>query len=944
MVSLVDCDSDVSSFDEHDKEGKGGSPRADVHACCHTLSGLAILLCLVSLMLYALISGRASHFASKAASDNHPGSAAENERAQRYADLLPISALTYDFPVIVVVRNLRPGSSTNSFADPWGSFANFSRALEARISPTTSCLSRSKSESSERMLPVQRLEGYHLTSLPPEERRNLLSQDGESAVIRVVNCRTSGNFVSKILRNSEFVRDRAIPEALRDVASGFEDQIQVGILEMTQVLMEAKDVVIYELSHTDAITLPIAMSILIATAGPLSLLVLIVLPMSLLPAFTILDFCMDYIRFSFLVPPVFVTLGVALSLDYALLLLCRFNEDVGLRCKDAIDAGAAREASRAAVYGMMRHAGFAVFSSSILLAFAFATLFVTANSEEIASIGFGGAVTVMCCVCVSLVFFPTILLLLADLAPRQLVGMQLCGCCPQERRHSLSRLNSIVGSKETSSFYDALAMIGIRRPRLVLLAALFLGLPLCWRGALLQPSIDQRALVPLSSSFSVNEQVLVNSDMPPSHIMPPMLVLGATRRLTNATAVCEDRDEVLRSFLDYVLPSGTPVPDLLSCAVLGDLVCSPHALQQLLPHVDPDLVLRQAELLRSKLCPLTCDVCGSSDMPLLSDEAFNTLHAIQEVYEDSIDIVEARARGHLVHIGKLGSDIVSAADARRYISGGEMFNEIDAARADAFRANFARLTNIDGSGTVVQLFHPFRCMSDEGADWGRVFLRKLKERGLHGVGISDSPNAVNLTFIMHEQGVWEEADSTYSSFLAASLASVSCLLLLTGLIFRSIVLPPRLLFTVILAIGVACGVCGFVIDDFSLPGVYWVLPPIAIPVITGLTLDYDLYILTRILEYRMQGLPTTEAFEIGLGKSRGAISMAGIVMATAFSALCFSELLALRQLGVLLVTATLCDTFLIRPLVVPACAFAFWSPEANWWPRRMPPIQETRMI
>merc|ERR1711953_1400156 len=88
---------------------------------------------------------------------------------------------------------------------------------------------------------------------------------------------------------------------------------------------------------------------------------------------------------------------------------------------------------------------------------------------------------------------------------------------------------------------------------------------------------------------------------------------------------------------------------------------------------------------------------------------------------------------------------------------------------------------------------------------------------------------------------------------------------------------------------------------------------------------------------RLTGLSTARSLEEGLAETAGTISTAGAMMAIAFSGLLFSSLPILRQIGLLLVTGTILDTWFIRPVVVPACML-IGDPEMAWWPRRMPPI------
>merc|ERR1712032_113324 len=110
------------------------------------------------------------------------------------------------------------------------------------------------------------------------------------------------------------------------------------------------------------------------------------------------------------------------------------------------------------------------------------------------------------------------------------------------------------------------------------------------------------------------------------------------------------------------------------------------------------------------------------------------------------------------------------------------------------------------------------------------------------------------------------------------------------------------------------------------------------PELIGLTLDYDMFLLTRIRELRLEGTGTEAATREALDSTMCTISMAGAMMAIAFSGMLFSSLPLLRQIGFLLVIGTLLDTWVMRPIVVPACIM-LGNPEWTWWPKQMPPLR-----
>jgi len=114
------------------------------------------------------------------------------------------------------------------------------------------------------------------------------------------------------------------------------------------------------------------------------------------------------------------------------------------------------------------------------------------------------------------------------------------------------------------------------------------------------------------------------------------------------------------------------------------------------------------------------------------------------------------------------------------------------------------------------------------------------------------------------------------------------------------------------------------------------LPPImAFTVIVGLGLDYDVFLTTRILEYRSLGYTHTSSILLGLEKTGRIITAAGIIMCVAFGGLLFSDTLVLNQFSFFLVSAVMLDTFVIRTILVPI-VLELCGDRWGWWPRKFP--------
>jgi uncharacterized membrane protein YdfJ with MMPL/SSD domain len=115
------------------------------------------------------------------------------------------------------------------------------------------------------------------------------------------------------------------------------------------------------------------------------------------------------------------------------------------------------------------------------------------------------------------------------------------------------------------------------------------------------------------------------------------------------------------------------------------------------------------------------------------------------------------------------------------------------------------------------------------------------------------------------------------------------------------------------------------------------VPPIlCFTLLVGLGLDYHIFLLNRVMEYRMQGYCDREAVVLGLASTGGVITAAGLIMAVAFLGTMLAPQPVLYQLSFFIILAVLVDTFIVRAMLVPSMMVTLG--EYNWWPRTMPPI------
>ncbi|MEU7650219.1 MMPL family transporter [Streptomyces huasconensis] len=119
--------------------------------------------------------------------------------------------------------------------------------------------------------------------------------------------------------------------------------------------------------------------------------------------------------------------------------------------------------------------------------------------------------------------------------------------------------------------------------------------------------------------------------------------------------------------------------------------------------------------------------------------------------------------------------------------------------------------------------------------------------------------------------------------------------------------------------------------DFQSSGavVSW-LPLFLFVVLFGLSMDYHVFVVSRIREAAENGMSTKEAVREGIVKSAGVVTSAAVVMVGVFSIFGTLSMVEFKQLGVGLAVAILIDAVVIRIFVLPALMTVLG--DRNWWP------------
>jgi uncharacterized membrane protein YdfJ with MMPL/SSD domain len=178
--------------------------------------------------------------------------------------------------------------------------------------------------------------------------------------------------------------------------------------------------------------------------------------------------------------------------------------------------------------------------------------------------------------------------------------------------------------------------------------------------------------------------------------------------------------------------------------------------------------------------------------------------------------------------------------------------------------------------------------------------------------------------------------SSRAPYVFAFVLGFAFLLLLWN--FRSVVIPTTAIALNLLSVGAAYGVLVAVFQwgwGGSLIGldhhgpVASYLPLFLFVILFGLSMDYHVFILSRIREGFDRGLGTHEAIRRGITHSAGVITSAAVVMVAVFATFATLSVVSMKQLGVGLAVAILLDATIVRGLLVPAVMGLLG--ERNWY-------------
>lgn len=729
------------------------------------------------------------------------------------------------------------------------------------------------------------------------------------------------------------------------------DDFEIGLTGQDAMNMDVAAGTGHDMTHTDVIIIPLCMFILMLYLKSIRLMIipLLAIALSVVTAFAImLPIAKNYWHVASFAPAIQMSLTVAMSIDYSLFLLTRYREEI-------LSGRHTRE--RDAVAATVTHSGEVVLASGLTLAITFASLIVF-PMDFLSSIGLGASITILCCVIVNLTLSPAVLLIF----PRFFSDFTIPGWI---RCFLPSLYKDDVPSHRFGD--EGLDDAFVIPPSAVAGVGAMGDLD---QELLYEEKEEEEAMYRAERSISSHRSLNAHSTN---------LDLSRSVRYSNAVGIVPDEDDLspatarassshprlqsmrqkqLSSFWykSAVMSTTTWVAILLVLVVVGGAVpfmiaCSQITYTideaQLLPRGSPSVdgfnmmqdylnpgLINQYEVLAT----FDGAVLNNNASGIINDAYMNiTAHFVRRVIQQGL--VPNTSIVSIVYAA--GYYIEDPVEAILLLS---PFACEKLPLACAYQYLFDHLTPTGKNSTCsrITLTTPFPPLGAQAQPFVGDLRKLMKE--VEEYGQQNFNGAVKLYLTGGATGAVDAISKIWDLFPYVIGITVSIVLLLVGVIFKSFFVPLKLILTLVIPLAYTYGlsVWIFQMNKFDWLGhifaethsLYWLVPLMAFSILIGLSLDYDVFLLARVIEYRRLGFSNTASIRKGIYKTGSIITGAGIIMALAFAGLMLSSELALNSFGFMLSFSVLVDVFFIRTMLVPALLHL--AGEVNWWPSRMP--------
>jgi RND superfamily putative drug exporter len=218
-------------------------------------------------------------------------------------------------------------------------------------------------------------------------------------------------------------------------------------------------------------------------------------------------------------------------------------------------------------------------------------------------------------------------------------------------------------------------------------------------------------------------------------------------------------------------------------------------------------------------------------------------------------------------------------------------------------------------------------------DW----VREIRNKGAPALtGVPDATMLVGGIPALNAD--YETIIDSHVMPVMALVIGGTLLALLCG--FRSLFAAVKAIILNLISVAASFGALVLVFQDghgsglLGVPGgtgsIFPLVPIVAFAIVFGLSMDYEVFLVARVLEARRAGLGELDAIPEGMARTAGLITSAAAIMIVVFAAFTFGNFLVVKMIGFTLAIAVLIDATLVRIVIGPALLRI--AGDWNWWP------------
>jgi RND superfamily putative drug exporter len=267
-------------------------------------------------------------------------------------------------------------------------------------------------------------------------------------------------------------------------------------------------------------------------------------------------------------------------------------------------------------------------------------------------------------------------------------------------------------------------------------------------------------------------------------------------------------------------------------------------------------------------------------------------------------------------VDRLGKKLASDPRCARVISITTLAEGNRASLTDISRETRRTFLSSDGRAALLEVLPKSSVSIRDQVTW----VREIRKTG--GPALTGEPGAT-----LHIGGI-PALNADYQTIVLnrfvpvmAMVVGATLLALLIG--FRSLFAAVKAIALNLLSVAASFGALVLVFQD---P----LVPIVAFAIVFGLSMDYEVFLVARVLEARRAGLSEADAIPEGMARTAGLITSAAAIMIVVFAAFTFGNFLVVKMIGFTLAVAVLIDATLVRIVIGPALLRI--AGDWNWWP------------